>query len=439
LVFNLKRRHNPERKLTSCSDAHGLDANSLTKGIVAEYVNTLSNVDDRLQQAAIHLSVEADHTEITKTLLDNGADINIQDGNESTPLHLAAEKDNLEMVKLLLDCGALIEARDEILNTPLMSALADESRNSARLLIERGANIFAKSSSGRNLLYLALKQHEYKDTEMFEYLLDLGVDPREPCDDGTCVLHECILYPNFLSLLLRRNLLVTAPPLHIPIFNPWAGGRLSDFLVAISRLRRVMPVEQLRSIIDIEPPGKISLLCRAAAGGFTYNLDHIFKIGGNLEHEGCEQGTALMAACYHGQFDMVRVLVRKGAKLTCLARGRPTSAVVCAQAFPDIVDWLLVKQYISQFKIEFAPTEGPEREIRPWSGIGEGKLDLRGYRSRQSDNSSVDYAIRVADYRRSWLGEVIPVFRPEGERSAWVADDSKSDDSSSVIEIVRDW
>ncbi|KAK2754802.1 hypothetical protein FQN54_006695 [Arachnomyces sp. PD_36] len=395
------------------------NSKTLTEKLLTVYVNQFSDDDALIYQSPLHVAICFNQLGIARTLLDHGADINIKTGVGMTPLHLAAEAGNLTIVEALLEWGALMESRDQHQNTPLAIAVDEGNLEAAKFLIKRGANWAVKEQSNRNLLQVHCEfGYRRVDLEMFLYLLDLGVDPTEIADYGTCALHVGLRYSKFLGMILRRNMMVRCPPLPINEFS--LLDRLHNLLYAIGRLRRCMPIKQLRSIIDIEPPGQTSLLCRATAAGLLDGMEELFKIGADIEHEGSEHGTALMSACFIGEFDAVRLLVRRGARLSYESEGKIRSAFTLARQFPEILEWLLVKRFVRQEKLEFTGLpDAPEREIRPWSGITVGKLDLKGTYRRKWDESSIEYAERLSDYRIAWQGDVLPSYDPcstDGER-----------------------
>ncbi len=99
--------------------------------------------------------------QITRLLLKQGANPNIQDATGKTPLHLAVEM-NPEITKSLLDAGAKPNKRDKRGRTAL-HAVADVRGGekqarltaSARLLIEEHAQIDAKANGDVTPLFLA--------------------------------------------------------------------------------------------------------------------------------------------------------------------------------------------------------------------------------------------------------------------------------------------
>lgn len=61
----------------------------------------------------IHSAVAANQTEITRMLLDHGAQVNVKQKSGVTPLHTAAQNGNLELLIALLERGAMVNTRME--------------------------------------------------------------------------------------------------------------------------------------------------------------------------------------------------------------------------------------------------------------------------------------------------------------------------------------
>jgi ankyrin repeat protein len=61
----------------------------------------------------IHSAAAGNYTEITRMLVDNGANVNVRQQAGATPLHSAAQNGNLELLILLLEHGAETNVRME--------------------------------------------------------------------------------------------------------------------------------------------------------------------------------------------------------------------------------------------------------------------------------------------------------------------------------------
>ena len=115
-------------------------------------------------QANIHIGSEEDQTtplhasknsQITKLLIDAGADVHSVDLYGRQPLHFAKDA---EMTRLLIEAGAEVNSKDNEGWTPLHFA---KNTKIAEVLIEAGANIHARTKTGEEL-WLDLRSIGYK-------------------------------------------------------------------------------------------------------------------------------------------------------------------------------------------------------------------------------------------------------------------------------------
>jgi ankyrin repeat protein len=86
------------------------------------------------------------NTEISRLLVDIGANVNVNGGDKNnTPLLWAAWNNNTEISQLLIDRGADIDAKNHDKETPLLYAAGHNNAVISLLLFEKGANIHAMS------------------------------------------------------------------------------------------------------------------------------------------------------------------------------------------------------------------------------------------------------------------------------------------------------
>jgi ankyrin repeat protein len=177
------------------------------------------------QRTALHLAAARGHVDVTKLLMEGGADVNalgcgdtpflvaVRNGHfdlmktlvgfganqevsgfdGEPPLRLAAAHGNTEIVQLLLDEGADKEAKDDLGRTALMVAVEKGNLGAARCLIKAGAKAeLLPSAKGHNTpksLCWAAKQG---DTELVRKLVDIGADMDER-DGSWTPLHLAVV------------------------------------------------------------------------------------------------------------------------------------------------------------------------------------------------------------------------------------------------------
>lgn len=91
-----------------------------------------------------------------KTLLREGANVNIKDIYGYTPLHYAVESGDIHLVSILLDEQAHVNVKDNDGDTPFHLTVSHRSSIPIlRLLLKRGADIDAKNNWGHTPLHLA--------------------------------------------------------------------------------------------------------------------------------------------------------------------------------------------------------------------------------------------------------------------------------------------
>jgi ankyrin repeat protein len=105
-------------------------------------------------------ATKAGHRNVVSTLLQNGAHPDLQGSYGKPALSIAVQRGE-EITKLLLDSGANPNTKDDLGKTPLMHTLesdTNESQHTARmrLLIIAGADVNTRDRNGKGIVYLAI-------------------------------------------------------------------------------------------------------------------------------------------------------------------------------------------------------------------------------------------------------------------------------------------
>ena len=108
------------------------------------------NLESVLLEAA-----SAGNTDMVRSFLENGANIEIKNDVGATPLIFASAKGQKEVVALLLDKGANVNAKTSTGITPLMAASAGGYADIVKLLLAKGADVSAKDQQGRTAFSMA--------------------------------------------------------------------------------------------------------------------------------------------------------------------------------------------------------------------------------------------------------------------------------------------
>lgn len=193
---------------------------AIDKGDVEEVEEALKGISDINAPlydslSALHLAARGKKTEIVKTLIQKGADVNRRDRSERTPLHLALESRSREIAEELLKAKAnpnlaekgrapmiykIIHQRDpEMLalflrhraditlltdsrNTTLHEAVSAHSIPIMKILIEKGAAIDAANTNDETPLHRAVSEAH---PDAVELLLKNGADMNRKQKDSS--------------------------------------------------------------------------------------------------------------------------------------------------------------------------------------------------------------------------------------------------------------
>jgi ankyrin repeat protein len=294
-------------------------------------------------EAAIYgAAAIAQHAELTRLLLERGADPN----DEETPYHVVETRDNT-VLKILLDSGKL-NARS--LSTVLLRKCDWHDPDGVRLALEHGADPNELTIWGVTALHQALRSDN--SLQIIDTLLDYGADPTLTNEEGqtAIVIAAHRGRAAVLELFEKRG-----TPLHL-------NG--ADALIAACARD---PEETIRSLMATEPQLKTELL--AHGGTLLAQFSGVGNLGGvrNLldlgvsakavyvEGDGyfgiARDSTALHVAAWRAWPEVVKELIARGAPVNATdGQGRTALQLVvkaCVDSYwterrsPDAVRALL--------------------------------------------------------------------------------------------------
>ncbi|MDZ8118113.1 ankyrin repeat domain-containing protein [Pontiella agarivorans] len=141
----------------------------------AAFAQTSSNAVNTVTQQEVVEAALYGKTDIIKTALEQGFDVNTADPDKRTPLMFAAYNGQTEIVKMLIASGAVIDAQDTTGTTPLMfAASAPSGKDAVMLLLDAGAEINRVDNNEHfTALMWAAAEGQLENVEL---LLEKGAD-----------------------------------------------------------------------------------------------------------------------------------------------------------------------------------------------------------------------------------------------------------------------
>ncbi len=205
--------------------------------------------------------------------LSKGAEVNVTDRHTYTPLRYAALYGDYEITKLLIDAGADIEYIDEDEYSILASALKranTQPQNSivVKQLIEAGVDL-SKMVHYTTPLYHACKIGSYEIAKMF---IDAGVDVNGVDESGVAPLSGAANYPELVELLLSHG----ANPSYK---NPYNA-------TALTNVAKSGNIESMKRLInaggDVNDPAVAPIIFESVKWGKTEMVEFLIEQGAEL-------------------------------------------------------------------------------------------------------------------------------------------------------------
>ncbi|RGP75103.1 hypothetical protein FLONG3_5787 [Fusarium longipes] len=349
---------------------------------------------------------------IVKLLIDSGADVNIQDDCQNTPLHLAAEYNILPLIDLLLEAGANQDIVDVLgLSSLGRSFESGDSLDATHLLLEHGGDLATITAH-------PLKVSE-DNVRVLHELFGLGLDPFStisPSSESTLtamimqshVSRQYVLNGDFDFYRLAKE-----EPSFLRTIQVRCAWPTTQFKAVMKRI----PHECRARVVNYEPDDGPNAGCVAIASDLGLILELYIEAGFDINREWRGRGSALMIAGSVGAFKCFKLLIQRGAKISYIGtgrRGEPVvrSAVDTAKRYPKLLRWLLVDRYYETKYLAEKEHNGPDTIIRPWSGPHKAAYKLSGIDweyGRVMEESTIEYAERIADVRENLEGRTLPV------------------------------
>ena len=155
-------------------------------------------------ESALHLAVMDGHLHLSQLLLKSGADVTLRDRNGLGPLSIACECGHLEVTKMLLGCDLPKQIQLGMVDDALRRAAYKDHLPLLKVLVSKFPEHLPTDPEGRNQLHRSSNEGNLK---CLEYLANLGFDLQKVDKQGRTCLHHAATGPGeAVEFLLEHGL-----------------------------------------------------------------------------------------------------------------------------------------------------------------------------------------------------------------------------------------
>lgn len=281
----------------------------------------------------LHQASTSGFTEIVELLLDSGAAVDARNGKDSTPLHLACWSGHTEVAKRLLAKGASLTATCAG-STSLFMACIQGHHEIVKLLVREGASLDDAWTDGTQAIHCASSEGQLETVRL---LLDLGasIDTRD--NRGDLPLHLACQKGDTEVIKLLVDAGADIEALDGNGFTPLAVTCLDGHVDAMEQLMAAG-----NGISRIMKSHGVTLLNSAISKGHTRIINFLIDKGVNVAEPDKEGSHAIIYATTYGHAELVELFIQKGASISVTNEAGWTPLhIACGIGYPDIAQILL--------------------------------------------------------------------------------------------------
>ncbi|KAL0937045.1 uncharacterized protein CTRU02_209261 [Colletotrichum truncatum] len=241
---------------------------------------------------------------VTRSLLEQAADVNVQGGTFGNALQAASARGHQEIIQLLLEKGADVNAQGGLYGNALQAASAGGHPEIIQLLLEKGADVNAQGGRYGNALQAASSEGHQ---EIIQLLLEKKADinAQGGLYDNALQAASAGGHPEIIQLLLEKGADVNA-----------RGSYYGNALQAASyggHQEIVQLLLEKRADVNTQGGRYGNALQAASYGGHQEIIQLLLEKGADVNAQGGYFGNALQAASIRGHQEIIQLLLEKGA------------------------------------------------------------------------------------------------------------------------------
>ncbi|XP_050406194.1 serine/threonine-protein phosphatase 6 regulatory ankyrin repeat subunit B [Patella vulgata] len=283
------------------------------------------NFRDKSERTCLHWAVENKNDSLVSILVELGADCKLRDQNGLNPFHWAVRTGDMECAGVILKLQPHIVNVPDVSGTPpIVMSLQKGEYEMCRLLLSGGANINTQEKrSQRSALYYALFLNQL---DLFEDMLEKA-DIRISDHRKTTIIHRCcaVPSPDYLKTIFK-----VLPDIPLSVVNMPDAEGASAVITACQNGN----FEHLKILVDRGASVSLRDKCkRTALHHCADNLEDtrcaelvLRKDPSLLNIEDYEGLNPLHLAVITGNIPLIRLLLKRGADLTCQDHAKHTVA-----------------------------------------------------------------------------------------------------------------
>ncbi|MDH5680718.1 MAG: ankyrin repeat domain-containing protein [Spirochaetota bacterium] len=341
------------------------------KSVIAKGYNI--NAKDPDGWPLLHRAIRAGKMDITKYLVDKGAQLNNRTLKAGfTPLDIAVASGKIELVDYLLDRGASLNAVDNSGDSLLLTSLGYKKIEMAKFLIKKGIDIHIKNKSGWTALHSAASRGRL---DIIKMLINKGSGINaKTTDAGTALSYAAGAgHVEIVNYLIDKGAKLNAVDINgntaLHLATQWGKTEVVRLLLSKGARINLTNKEGFSELFIAVEKGYLEivqlLLNRPAKVNMTYSLNiyrynnywplllskpqRIIEVLASPKNDNSPKisgWTVLHEAASHGRLDIARLLISHGANVRATTEYGDTVLFIAALHSSDNVE--LVKYLIAK-------------------------------------------------------------------------------------------